>query len=108
MLICAMEWRGCFYLAILFEPSGLSLVDCHLEGKSGRKKVGPAASQEVEGRVERMEERKGEWRERRREGMLSSMWSLVTRVTRGEEERREGRDSWEEENRYGSEGEAGI
>ena len=70
--------------------------------------MGPAASQEVEGRVERMEERKGEWRERRREGMLSSMWSLVTRVTRGEEERREGRDSWEEENRYGREGEEGI
>ena len=100
-----MQWNGG---DVFISPSSLSLEDCHLEGKSGRKKVGPAASQEVEGRVERMEERKGEWRERRREGMLSSMWSLVTRVTRGEEERRDGRDNWEEENRYGREGEAGI
>ena len=55
--------------------------------------MGPVASQEIEGRVESMEERKGEWRERRREGMRNSMWSLVTRVTRGEEESREGRDN---------------
>ena len=61
------------------------------------------ASQEVEGREERMEEMKGEWRQSRREGTLISSRSLVTRVTRGEEESREGRENWEEENKYGRE-----
>ena len=61
------------------------------------------ASQEVDGREERMEEMKGEWRQSRREGTLNSRWSLVTRVTRGEEESKDGRENLEEENKYGRE-----
>ena len=54
--------------------------------------MGPVASQEVEGREEKMGERRGDM-PRRGRGTPSSMWSLVTRVTRGEEERREVRDN---------------
>ena len=60
------------------------------------------ASQEVDGREERMDEMKGEWRQSRRLGTLISRWSLVTRVTRGEEKSREGRENLEEENKDGS------
>ena len=65
--------------------------------------MGPVASQEVDGREERMEEMKGEWRQSRREGTLISRRSLVTRVTRGEEESREERENLEEESKCGRE-----
>ena len=64
--------------------------------------MGPVACQEVEGREEKMGERRGDM-QRRGRGTPSSMWSLVTRVSRGEEESREVRDNWEEESRYGRE-----
>ena len=83
-MLSAKKWKGCFII------SQLSIA--HLEGKSGRNKVGPFASQEVEGREEKMGERRDDM-ERRGRGTPSSMWSLVTRVTRGEEERREVRDN---------------
>ena len=65
--------------------------------------MGPLASQEVEGREERMEEMKVEWRERRSEGTPTSSWSLVTKVTLGKEETREVREIWEEESNCGRE-----
>ena len=64
--------------------------------------VGPVASQEVEGKEEKMGERRGDMESRGR-GTASSMWSLVTMVTLGQEESREVRDNWEEESRYGRE-----
>ena len=64
--------------------------------------MGPVASQEFEGREDKMGERRGDM-PRRGRGTPSSMWSLVTRVTRGEEESREVRDNWEEERRSGRE-----
>ena len=81
----------------------VSVTLSHLEWKSGRKRMGPLASQEVEGREERMEEMKVEWRERRSEGTPTSSWSLVTKVTLGEEETREVREIWEEESSCGRE-----
>ena len=81
----------------------VSMTLSHLEWKSGRKRMGPLAIQEVEGREERMEEMKVEWRERRSEGTPTSSWSLVTKVTLGEEETREVREIWEEESNCGRE-----